>query len=180
VPAKAGVNRFVWNLRYPDASRFRGIILWAGNLNGPFAVPGAYQVRLLAGGKTLTESFEVKKDPRLSTTQADFQKQFELLTKMRDKLTETHDAITRIRETREQVKAFGDRAKGNGSITEGVKWLSEKLTNIEEALYQTKNQSNQDPLNYPIRLNNKLASLSRWSRRPRTPRPTRPTWSRTT
>jgi photosystem II stability/assembly factor-like uncharacterized protein len=160
VPAKAGLNRFVWNLRHPDATRFRGIILWAGNLNGPFAVPGSYQVRLTAGGRTLTEAFDVRKDPRLATTQADFQKQFELLMKIRDKLTETHDAVTRIRETRDQVKAFGDRSRGNSAITEGVKWLSEKLTNIEEALYQTKNQSNQDPLNYPIRLNNKLASLS--------------------
>jgi hypothetical protein len=157
---KAGLNRFVWNLRHADATRFRGMILWAGSLNGPTAVPGSYQVRLSAAGKTLTESFEVKKDPRLATTQADFQKQFELLSKIRDKLTETHDGVTRIRETRDQVKAFADRAKGNKAVADGAKSLSDKLTAIEEALYQTKNQSNQDPLNFPIRLNNKLASLA--------------------
>ncbi len=158
--AKAGLNRFVWNMRHADASRFRGMILWAGSLNGPTSVPGSYQVRLLAAGKTLSEGFEIRKDPRLATTQAEFQKQFELLLKIRDKLTETHSSITKIRETREQVKAFAERAKGNKPIGDAAKALSDKLTAIEEALYQTKNQSNQDPLNFPIRLNNKLASLA--------------------
>jgi hypothetical protein len=157
---KAGLNRFVWNLRYPDASRFRGMILWAGNTNGPTAVPGTYQVRLSAAGKTLTESFEVQKDPRVATTQAEFQKQFELHLKIRDKLTEVHDSITRIRDTRDQVKAYAERAKGNKAIGDAAKALGDKLTAVEEALYQTKNQSNQDPLNFPIRLNNKLASLA--------------------
>jgi photosystem II stability/assembly factor-like uncharacterized protein len=157
---KAGLNRYVWNLRGPDASRFPGMILWGGDLNGPTVVPGSYQVKLTVGGESQTKSLEVRKDPRLATTQDDFQKQFDLLLKIRDKLTETHDAISRIREAREQMQGVSERAKGNQPIADAAKAFGDKLTAVEEALYQTKNQSSQDPLNYPIRLNNKLAALA--------------------
>jgi hypothetical protein len=162
LPAKAGTNRFVWDLRYLDAKRFKGMILWSAEMRGPVAVPGKYQVRLKAAGKTLTEPLELRPDPRLSTPAADYQKQFDLQTKIRDKVSEAHDAIVRIRGVREQVTAAVDRAKGNAdekAIADAGEAFKKKLTAVEEALYQTKNQSNQDPLNFPIRLNNKLASL---------------------
>ncbi len=163
LPAKAGTNRFVWDLRYPDAKRFKGMILWAAEMRGPVAVPGSYQVRLMAGGKTLTRPLELRPDPRLGFTAADYRKQFDLQMKIRDKVSESHDAIARIRAVREQVTAAADRAKGNSGekeIAEAGEAFKKKLTAVEEALYQTKNQSNQDPLNFPIRLNNKLASLA--------------------
>ncbi|HEV2915597.1 MAG TPA: hypothetical protein VGX92_20120 [Pyrinomonadaceae bacterium] len=162
-PAEAGLNSFVWDLRYADAAKFPGMILWSGETRGPLAVPGNYQVRLSVGGRTLTESFEVKKDPRINATQADFAKQFELLVKIKDKLTETHNAIARIREVRRQlddlVKRVKDQAEGRAIIT-AAQALNTKLLAVEEELYQTKNQSSQDPLNFPIRLNNKLAALA--------------------
>ena len=153
----------MWDLRYPDAVRFPGMILWAGETRGPRAVPGAYQVKLTIDGQTFTETFEVRRDPRVATAPTEFAKQFDLLTKMRDKLTETHNAIIRLREARGQVddllKRVGDSGEAKPVIEAG-KNLSAKLTAIEEELYQTKNQSSQDPLNYPIRLNNKLAALA--------------------
>jgi len=158
----AGLNRFVWDMRYTDATRFPGLILWAGGTNGPRAVPGTYQVKLTADGQTYTQTFEIKKDPRLQTTQEEFDKQFALLTKIRDKLTETHNAVSQIRDVRRQVddllKRIGDQPNAKPVVTAGGN-LNRKLQAIEEALYQTKNQSSQDPLNYPIRLNNKLAAL---------------------
>jgi len=163
VSAETELNRFVWDLRYPDAVRFPGMILWAGETRGPLVVPGAYQVKLTVGGKSLTESFEVKKDPRIETTPAEFAKQFDLLLKIRDKLSETHNAIIQIRDVRKQVDEIAGRVKdqpNSGSVIEAAKALSAKLTAIEEELYQTRNQSNQDPLNYPIKLNNKLAALA--------------------
>ena len=163
IPAEAGLNRFVWDTRYADAARFPGLILWAGELRGPRAVPGVYQVKLTVGSKTLTQTFEVKKDPRVVTSQADFAKQFDLLMKIRDKLTETHEAITQIREVRKQVDELVKRVReqpNSKPITDASKSLNAKLTSIEEELYQTKNQSSQDPLNYPIRLNNKLAAVA--------------------
>jgi photosystem II stability/assembly factor-like uncharacterized protein len=162
VPAEKGLNRFAWDLRYPDATRFPGMILWSGNTSGPKAVPGTYQARLTVDGKTMTESFEVRKDPRVATTQDEFQKQFDLLVKIRDKFSETSEAIMQIRDVRRQVNDYAARVKDQPSgkpIVDAAKDLSAKLTSIEEELYQTKNQSNQDPLNFPIRLNNKLAAL---------------------
>jgi hypothetical protein len=163
IPAEAGLNRFVWDLRHADAAKFPGMILWAGETRGPLVVPGTYQVRLTVNGKTMTESFEVRKDPRISTTPADFAKQFDLLIKIRDKLTETHNSIARIREVRRQTDDLVKRVKdgpGGRAILEAAKSLNDKLRAVEEQLYQTKNQSSQDPLNYPIRLNNKLAALA--------------------
>ena len=136
------------------------MILWGGVTRGPVLAPGAYQVRLTAGGQSLTQPLEVRKDPRLATTDDDYRKQYDLLVKIRDKVTETHDAVTRIRETRDQLKGVAERAKGNKAIADAADALGKKLTVVEEELYQTKNQSSQDPLNFPIRLNNKLAALA--------------------
>jgi photosystem II stability/assembly factor-like uncharacterized protein len=160
VTMDAGLNRFVWDERYGDATRFPGMILWAGQTQGPKIVPGNYKVKLTVDGQTMTESFEVKPDPRLSTTAADYAKQLDLSLRIRDKLTETHNAIIQIRDVKKQVddlvKRVGPQSK---PIADGGSALIKKLTEVEEALYQTKNQSSQDPLNFPIRLNNKLAAL---------------------
>jgi photosystem II stability/assembly factor-like uncharacterized protein len=164
LPAKAGLNRAVWDLRGEEASRFKGLVLWSGETRGPVVPPGRYQVRLTAGGQTLTQPLEVRKDPRLATTDADFARQYDLRRKIRDKLTETHEAIGRIRDVREQARAAAERSKaagGRAEVAAAAEALEKKLTAVEETLYQTKNQSSQDPLNFPIRLNNKLASLAR-------------------
>ncbi|MGE0104027.1 MAG: WD40/YVTN/BNR-like repeat-containing protein [Blastocatellales bacterium] len=163
VPAEKGFNRFAWDLRYSDAKTFPGMILWAGMTRGPKAVPGKYQVKLTVDGKTLNESFELRKDPRIETTQDDFQKQFDLLSKISAKLTETHEAIISIRDVRKQANDTATRVKdhpGGKAIADAARALSDKLTAIEEELYQTKNRSSQDPLNFPIKLNNKLAALA--------------------
>jgi hypothetical protein len=162
VTTDPGLNRFVWDLRYAEAVRFPGMILWAGEMRGPRVTPGMYQVRLTVDGKTMTENFEVKPDPRLSISAADFAKQLELGLKIRDKVTETHNAIIQIREVRKQVDDLLKRLAGQPSykvINDAATGLKKNLLSVEESLYQTKNQSSQDPLNFPIRLNNKLAAL---------------------
>jgi hypothetical protein len=137
--------------------------MWSGGTTGPRVMPGTYQVKLTIDGKTLTQSFEVKKDPRLETSPADFAKQQELLLKIRDKFSETSEAVLQIRDLRKQIDEITNRTKDqpNGkTIADAAKALNAKLTAVEEELYQTRNQSSQDPLNYPIRLNNKLAALT--------------------
>src|SRR5690242_17721292 len=160
VTTDVGLNRFVWDMRYLEATRFPGMILWAGQTQGPKIVPGNYQIKLTVDGQTLTETFEVKPDPRLSTTPADYAKQLDLSLKIRDKLSETHNANIQIRDVKKQVddlvKRVGPQSR---PIVDAGNALNRKLTEVEEALYQTKNQSSQDPLNFPIRLNNKLAAL---------------------
>ena len=160
---KPGMNRFIWNMRYPDAEGFDGIIMWAGGLTGPRAVPGTYKARLTVNGKSQETDFEILKDPRTAGTREDIQAQFDFLVKVREKLTETHQAIKKIRTVREQVGKVTEPMRGKegfSEITDLAKSIQDEMKKIEEALYQTKNRSNQDPLNFPVRLNNKLAALN--------------------
>jgi photosystem II stability/assembly factor-like uncharacterized protein len=162
LPAEAGFNRFVWDLRYEGSSKVPHAPLWGGSNEGPQAVPGNYEVRLTVLGKTYTAPLEIQADPRLKVTQADLQKQFDLLIKIRDKLTETDDAINQIRDARDQMNAINKRLKGDPrakAVADAGKSLDKKMTEVEEVLIQPKSKSGQDVLNFPIRLNNQLAAL---------------------
>jgi photosystem II stability/assembly factor-like uncharacterized protein len=160
---KPGMNRHVWNMRYADAEGFDGLIMWAASLTGPKAMPGIYKARLTVNGKSQEVEFEILKDPRTSGTIADIKAQFDFSIAVRDKLTETHKAIKKIRTVREQINRVTEPMKGKEDMKDTndmAKSILEDMKKIEEALYQTKNKSGQDPLNYPVRLNNKLGALS--------------------
>ncbi|MEW6509128.1 MAG: glycosyl hydrolase [Bacteroidota bacterium] len=163
IPIKKGLNRFVWNMRYKDAERFDGMIIWAGGgLRGPVAVPGNYSALFINGKDSVSVPFEIVKDPRSSSNAEDLQAQFDFLISGRNKLTETHKAVKQIRSIRKQLNDLKERfkeRKDSDSIKNEIDKAAKELTSIEEILYQTKNKSPQDPLNYPIRLNDKLASL---------------------
>jgi photosystem II stability/assembly factor-like uncharacterized protein len=163
VPNKAGLNMFSWNMRYPDATSFDGMIFWAGGTNGPQAPPGTYSVRMLVDGQASeTRTFRVLKDPRAPATLADLQEQFALLVKIRDRTSAANDAVRTIRNVK--VQATDRKAKAPATdaarIAALADSLSTQLSAVEQEIYQVKNQSGQDPLNYPIRLNNKIAALS--------------------
>jgi photosystem II stability/assembly factor-like uncharacterized protein len=163
VPAEAGMNRFVLNMRYPGADRVPGAILWMGSMAGPEAVPGTYQVRLTVGNKTKIRSWEWKKDPRITTPQRDFQLQFDFLVQIRDKLTEVNQAILQIRSMKKQFTDLVAKVQAQEKvekIKEESRRIVEKLQAIEDVLIQSKSKSGQDPLNYPIMLDNKLAALA--------------------
>lgn len=160
---KPGGNRFIWNMRYPDADGFDGLIMWAGGLGGPRAVPGTYKVKLTVNGKSQETPFEILKDPRTTGTQADIQAQFDFLISVRDKLSETNNAVKKIRATREQINRITEPMRGKDEmkdVTDLAKNILDEMKKVEEELYQTKNRSNQDPLNFPVRLNNKLAAVA--------------------
>ncbi|HKA58522.1 MAG TPA: exo-alpha-sialidase, partial [Gemmatimonadales bacterium] len=177
----AGMNRFVWNLRYPDASRFDQMILWGGGTQGPIAVPGTYKVRIAGGSWGATQSFAIKKDPRVTASDADLQKQFDMLISIRNRVSNANDAVRRIRALKEQLDAVAARARrgarsatatstgANGEQGAGAQAadlaadaesLKVKVSAIEGEIYQVKNRSNQDPLNYPIMLNNRISWLA--------------------
>jgi photosystem II stability/assembly factor-like uncharacterized protein len=156
-----GLNRFNWDLRYPGAVTFPGMILWGGSTIGPKAVPGTYQVRLTARGDTQTQTFDIHRDPRLTgITQADLEEQFDFLIKVRDKVSEANNAVILIRKIKKQAEA-----RLNGTTVAELKSsgtaLIDALSSVEAEIYQVKNQSRQDPLNFPIKLNDKIASLTR-------------------
>lgn len=159
---KNGMNKFVWNMRYPNAEGFDGLIMWAGSLTGPKAMPGKYKARLTVNGTPMETEFEILKDPRTSGTLEDIKAQFDFSMAVRNKLSETHVAIKKIRTAREQINRVTEPMKGKEDmkdVNELSKSILDEMKKIEEALYQTKNRSGQDPLNYPVRLNNKLAAL---------------------
>ena len=156
----AGSNTFRWNTRYENAESFDGLIMWAGSVQGPRAAPGVYRARLIADEDSVEVPFEIQMDPRSTSTQTDLDAQFDFLLGIRDKLSETHSAIKQIRSVRSQMKAAAGRDDATDEVKAVADSLMDELTNIEEALYQTKNQSRQDPLNFPIRLNNKLAAVA--------------------
>jgi photosystem II stability/assembly factor-like uncharacterized protein len=166
--ADVGMNQFVWNLRYPDAEKFDGLIMWAGSVRGPRAAPGDYQLRLSVGGQSQTVPFTIHRDPRSSSSDDDLIAQFDFLMQSRDKLSEAHEAVIKIRKIKKQLGSWKKRLaemenaddESITTIRESISDLSKSLTKIEQRLYQTKNQSGQDPLNFPIRLNNKLAALA--------------------
>ncbi len=169
-PMEAGLNRFLWDLRYPEGKTFPGMILWSGDGPiQPMVLPGDYQVRLTVGGVARTAPLRVVKDPRSSSSMADIEAQHKFLMEIRAKLDETHDSIRRIRDVRAQLDDVKTRledlpedqkiADGHQKVLDAAKALDEKMTKVEEALYQTKNRSSQDPLNFPIRLNDKLNAL---------------------
>ena len=162
VPMENGLNEFVWNYRLPNATTLPSLILWGGSLAGPRVVPGNYQVKLTVDGKTIgTENFTVKADPRLATTQEEFQKQFDFLSQTSAKLSQTHEAILEIRDLRKQFEDLSARLKPEQKdLKDKAADITKKLTAIEEELMQTKIKSSQDALNYPIKLNNKLAALA--------------------
>jgi photosystem II stability/assembly factor-like uncharacterized protein len=163
VPKEAGVNRFVWNLRYPDASRLPGDIPTERSLAGPLVPPGAYQVRLTVNGRSYTQPFEVRKDPRIAATREDLDAQFELLLQIRDKLSQTHEGVLRLRSIRAQLDEWLRRAEGSSNrraLEDAAKRLKERLAAIEEELVQTRAKGESDRLNYPGRLNAKLVHLT--------------------
>ncbi len=163
VPNKVGINVFNWNMRYPDAPTFEGLIMWAGGTQGPTAPPGTYQVRLLVDGKPVaTQSFALKKDPRTTATPADLAAQFAFLINVRDRTTAANNAVKTIRWVKSQLddreKKLAGPAKTEFQAQAAP--LRAELSVVEDSVYQTKNRSGQDPLNYPIRLNNKIAALA--------------------
>jgi len=157
---KEGLNRFTWDARYPGAIAFPGMIMWGGSTNGPKAVPGTYQVQLTANGEKQTQSFQIHMDPRLTgVTQADLEEQFDFLIKVRDKVSEANDAVILIRKTKKQMNARM-KAASDAELNKAGKTLIKALSLVEAEIYQVKNQSSQDPLNFPIKLNDKIASLT--------------------
>ena len=159
-----GWNTFSWNLQLEEAKKFEGLILWnESGLNGPRIVPGNYSVRLTVGENSQTRPFRVLPNPNSGASQADLEAQYQFVLESRNKLTEIHEQIEKIRAVRAQINDLKKRLKSNDRYKPAIDAaddLDKKMTEIEEQLYQTKNKSNQDPLNFPIRLNDKLASVT--------------------
>ncbi|MER3375959.1 MAG: glycosyl hydrolase [Allomuricauda sp.] len=160
---KKGGNTHVWDTRGKGAKLLDGMILWWANLDGAKAVPGSYKVHLNVNGNDQSQDFKILPDPRAEVSVADMQKQFDFISDINETVDKAHKSIQKIRDINAKLDAFVKQYKDNAAteaLVEKANKMKEEFGEIEKALYQTKNQSNQDPLNFPIRLTNKLAHLN--------------------
>ena len=160
---KVGGNTFVWDTRYKGAEILDGMIFWSASFSGAKAVPGNYKVILEKNGITQEQSFEILPDPRTEVTLSDMKRQFDFVNLVNASADKAHKAINNIRILRKKLKDFEmiyKESKNMNALLIKAEKLNHSLYEIEKALYQTKNKSNQDPLNFPIRLTNKLGHLN--------------------
>jgi hypothetical protein len=156
----AGLQRFAWDLQSQPVVRFPGMVLWGATENGPAVPPGAYRIRLTVDGRSQTQSFTVKKHPWHIVSEPELQEQYDLASQVRDKVNEANNAVILSRRLKQQLADRVQKSQ-NADAKAIVEQFTRELTAVEEDVYQVRNQSNQDPLNFPIRTNNRLASLLR-------------------
>jgi len=161
-PVSAGLHRVNWDMRYPGAIDFPGMVMWAANTRGPIAPPGAYQVKVTADDDTQTQSFAIRREPHIlgHVTDQDLREQFDLAMNVRNKVTQANESVRLIRGIKQQI--VDRKGKLDAKATAAARALDDleqSLSAVENEIYQTKLQSSQDPLNFPIKLNNKIATL---------------------
>jgi hypothetical protein len=156
-----GMNQFVWNMLYPEAERIDGMILWTGVPGTTTAPPGQYFYKMKVGRDSAEGSFVIKADPNYKISQEDYEAQFDFLQTVTKKFNEVQKAIKDIRSIRSQLNDFiGKQGKDcPKEVKQMADSINKQLSAIEEVLYQTKSKSGQDPLNFPIRLNDKLGGV---------------------
>jgi photosystem II stability/assembly factor-like uncharacterized protein len=154
----AGFNRVTWNLEYAGPTTFPGMVLWGATTSGPIALPGNYDVRLTVDGQSQTQPLIVRKHPWHAVSDEDLIEQFDLAIQIRDKVSEANNAVIQIRKIKDQIKDRLSKSQDAQLKAAGDR-LTANLSAIEAEIYQVRNQSNQDPLNFPIKINNRLASL---------------------
>jgi hypothetical protein len=157
----AGMNQFIWDMNYPPGEKTEGMILWNGGIGSAKAAPGKYQAKFTMGKDSVWVPFVIKANPNYAITEADYDAQLAFLLQVRDKFNQVQISIKDIRTVRGQITDFTSRLEGENTkeIKKMADSIQKQLTSIEEALYQTKSKSGQDVLNFPIRINDKLAGL---------------------
>jgi len=160
---KEGLNYLNWNMRYPDATTFDGIVLYSSSTRGPLAPPGNYKLRLTVDDEVQNTTFNLIKDLRTESSDADLQKQFDFLIGVRDKLSQANQAVIDIRSVKEDINYLRKKLKDKNNVEDilnELKELESELTVVENNIHETRNEARQDPLNFGIKLNNQLAFLA--------------------
>ena len=162
---KSGGNRLIWDMRYPGFTSFEGMVLYSSPNVGPKAVPGTYKVKMYYNNEIIGQDFVIVKDPRVSNTLDDYNKQFNFLIDVRNEVSRANQAIIDIRKGRENLNFIKKQINDNDQLINLINEFDQKITKVENNIHMTKNKSRQDPLNYGIRINNRLAFLMADSQR---------------
>ncbi len=154
-----GMNRLTWDLRTTPIASFPGMILWGASTQGPYVPPGRYTAKLTIDGRAMTTPLVVKRNPLLTdVSDADLRAQYAFAKKIRDKANEANESVIGIRRVKSQL-ADREKKSDDATLKKLGDTLTAKVSDVEDDIYQVKNQSGQDPLNFPIRVNNRLANL---------------------
>ena len=157
---RKGINRYTWNMRHESATVFRGMINWAGRGGAPAMAPGTYTVKMTAGSNApVSYQYVVKPDPRSEATEADLVEQTRFALQVRDRVTQANQGVIEIRNLKKDLTDRTPKMAASPTFGPLVKKFADSLSAVEDSLYQTKNQSGQDPLNFPIRLNDQIGGL---------------------
>ena len=156
---KSGGNRLIWDMRYPGFTSFDGMVFYSSPNTGPKVTPGKYDVVLTYNNETIKREFEIVKDPRVKITQVDYEKQLDFLLRVRDEVSKANQIIIDIRKIKNDLDFLLQKVKGKDQIIQLIIKYKKELDVIENNIHMTKNQSRQDPLNYGIRINNRIAFL---------------------
>jgi len=163
VQARAGANRFTWDLAYPGPRTIPGAIIDDGTTDGPTAVPGEYAVRLIVGTDTLSQPFTVVADPRVSLTAAEYKAQFDAANAVGARITSITETVARIQDLQRQLD---ERARQVGSqayaaeVRAASTALRRKLEAVRAEIYEVYTKADQATLNYPIKLYQMFISLN--------------------
>jgi photosystem II stability/assembly factor-like uncharacterized protein len=162
---KKGANSFNWDTVYDGAEKLPGMILWWADLSGAKAVPGTYKVELIVNGEKQSQPISIISTPNSEASEADMHEQFDFVSEINATVDKAHKSIKNIRSFNTKLSAFeglyaGREEQGIKDMITMSKEMKKKFDEVEKALYQTQNRSGQDPLNFPIRLTNKLAHLN--------------------
>ena len=156
---KSGGNRLIWDMRYPGFKSFEGMVLYSSPNVGPKATPGKYNIKMTYNDMVFQEEFEIVKDPRVKISQADYQDQLEFLIDVRDEVSKANQQIIDIRRIKNNMNFILDKTKDNNELQEMINKYLDDISVVENNIHMTKNQSRQDPLNFGIRINNRIAFL---------------------
>jgi len=162
LPIEVGLNRFVWDMHSEPPATVPGAVGWGGRPEGPLAVPGKYEVKLTVAGKTSTASVELTKDPRVSASQADLERQREFALRILGRVTAGNDAVNQIRSVRGQLDALKTRLSADSSakpILDAADALTKKMNGVEGKIIQPKSTAGEDPLNFPIQVVDQFVAL---------------------
>ena len=156
---RSGGNRLIWDMRYPGFKSFEGMVLYSSPNVGPKVAPGKYNIKMTYNDQILQKEFEIVKDPRVKISQADYEDQLEFLIKVRDEVSRANQKIIDIRNIKNNMIFISEKTRDNIELQEMINNYLTDVSEIENNIHMTKNQSRQDPLNYGIRINNRIAFL---------------------
>ena len=155
----SGGNRLIWDMRYPGFKSFEGMVLYSSPNVGPKVAPGKYNIKMTYNDQILQKEFEIVKDPRVKISQADYEDQLEFLINVRDEVSRANQKIIDIRNIKKNMIFISEKTRDNNELQEMINNYLTDVSEIENNIHMTKNQSRQDPLNYGIRINNRIAFL---------------------